>query len=227
MEIDGEEFFKPIFELFGFIKVDENIDRTPEFENADFINIKSRIIVEVKTIEKEYMPNGGIIKETNILLVKPKKINTDGTGQYTIEFNQDKKPQNIIYEPIRRLLKKASRQIKKTEEYFFKDNLGLEPIRIILLVLQRLRMVPIDQVALLVQECLNRGLDNIDCVCICNPFFYSRNPINGRENDRWELVYRKEDTDKIEMCQEFTSIIDAAIKLHYGEPQNIIRTTEE
>lgn len=226
MVMDGEKFFEPVLESFGFIKVDREVGAKIDFENADFVNKNSRVIVEIKTVETEYFSEGGIICETNALIVKPLNINDNGTGQYTLKIDSDKKPKNIIYEPLRRLLKKASSQIKSTKDYYFKDDKGPDSIGIVLLVLKNSNIIPITQAALIVDKCLMSGLSVIDGVCICTPFSLSKDPITGNINPTDLLVVRTEDEDKAEMCGRFAEIINAAIKLHNNEPQDVIHFTE-
>lgn len=222
MEIDGEKFFEPVLVSFGFSRVDSDIGSAPKFKNADFINKKSRVIVEVKTIKKEFMPTGGFIPKINSIMINPVNKGNIGAGQYTFEIDPFKKMENVLYEPVRRTLRSARDQIEETRDYYFKNNREPDPIGIVLLVLQGLENVPPSVVAEIVKHCMDNGVHEIDAVCVCAPFFKTRNPINGMQNNQAELVYRTIDEDKAEMCKGFYEIINAAIKIHNGEHQSII-----
>jgi len=111
-----EAEFDILFDNLSYQRVDKLISKTPDFPNADYINKRKTIIVELKVLDKDFFKDGGVIESLQTIVTVPKKINKDGTGQYT--FKLPKKNRNgihdILEEPLRRILKKANKQIKET-----------------------------------------------------------------------------------------------------------------
>ncbi|NLW19532.1 MAG: cell division protein ZapA [Candidatus Cloacimonetes bacterium] len=104
------------FDLFlaglGYSRVCDDVGPSPSFKNADYVNKERRIIIELKSIDKEHFPHGGIIPAINAIIIQPIDINSNGTGQY--EFTIDEG----FEKSLRSKLKEANRQIRETKEYY-------------------------------------------------------------------------------------------------------------
>lgn len=122
-ESEFDEFFSGI----GYRRVSDLIGKNPKFKNADYVSKPDRVIVELKLLEKDYFGDGGIIHRHSAIVPAPFNMNPDGTGQYKFFLPPENREGNndIFEEPLRRVLKKANRQIRETNNYFFDgDGMG-------------------------------------------------------------------------------------------------------
>ena len=86
MTHDAEAFFEQVLIRFGFSRVSDDVGHNPTFNNADFVNKKSRTILEIKTLEKDFLPDGGVIPSIRALIMQPKFECQVGLCQYSIKF---------------------------------------------------------------------------------------------------------------------------------------------
>ncbi|MDX2067907.1 MAG: hypothetical protein SFV55_05745 [Haliscomenobacter sp.] len=120
LEVEFDYFMNSI----QFTRVSRDVGESPNFKNADYVNVDIQTVVELKVIEKDYFENGGIIDSLHSFLPKPIEVNEEGTGLYELrlpEKNREGKHDNFE-EPLRRVLKNANRQLRDTRQYYFGEN---------------------------------------------------------------------------------------------------------
>lgn len=164
-----ERKFDIFMSLIGFERVTDDIGVSPPFQNADYISKSDKIIVELKILDKEFFPEGGIIDSLNALIIKPVEINNNGTGIYNFtipDLNREDKLDNFE-EPLRRVLKKANRQIKQTASYYFGSNEDV--IGIVILAQLGLRSLSPEITAAIVQKLISLEFSSIQGALVCTP----------------------------------------------------------
>lgn len=185
----------------GFTRVSEDVGSSPSFQNADYVNKTQEIIVELKILQKEFFENGGVINSLNAIVIKPLDINTKGPGQYKFtlpNLNREGKHDDFE-EPLRRILKKANRQLKETKKYYFDDKSSLG---ILLLSQVGFSQLEPDVTALVVQKIINQEFSSIDGVIICTPYSRSKNSITLRTDPICVSVTNEIDPWKKKKCLE-------------------------
>ena len=122
--IEVEREFDAFFDSLGFRRVSEIVGDSPDFPNADYINETDKIVVELKVLDKDYFVDGGFIDRFRGFVPAPVNVNADGTGQYKVTLppkNREGK-YDTFEEPLRRVLKKANKQIKETKKHLLSEN---------------------------------------------------------------------------------------------------------
>lgn len=159
-----EKLFDNYFEAAGFQRVTPLIGESPDFDNADYIDFPNLIIAELKIIEKDYFKDGGIIDRLNSFIpVSNPKLPYGRRlppGQYYINFpglNREGKS-DTFEEPLRRVLKKANRQIKETKEKLFVD----KAYGFVFLAINMHTLIDIELISALAQQLLVNEFSSID-----------------------------------------------------------------
>lgn len=120
LELEFDEFFKGM----TFERVSLFAGHSPNFKNADYIQTTNKLIFELKILDKNFFEGGGIIDRFHSLVPSPVNVDDKGLGLYEIkwpELNREKRF-DTFEEPLRRILKKANRQLKETNEHYFKNS---------------------------------------------------------------------------------------------------------
>jgi len=78
-----EKEFDNFMALHGYSRVSHDVGESPNFLNADYVHKKRKIIVELKVLQKEHFPEGGIIHSLGATILKPESIDERGFGIYT------------------------------------------------------------------------------------------------------------------------------------------------
>jgi hypothetical protein len=89
---------------------------SPTFNNADYINKRDRIVAELKIIDKDFFGRSGVIDRLQTIVTVPKNTDKQGYGQYEftlLGINREGR-HDTIEEPLRRVLKKANKQLRET-----------------------------------------------------------------------------------------------------------------
>ncbi len=110
--------FDLFFESLQYQRVSKIVGSSPQFDNADYINFEKSITVELKIIDKDFFAEGGVIDKFQMLFAVPENIDSEGQGFYQIKLpdrNREGK-RDTIEEPLRRILKKANKQLRETKE---------------------------------------------------------------------------------------------------------------
>lgn len=196
-----EKEFDQFMLLNGFTRVASDIGNSPKFANADYVNKERRIIVELKILNKEFFSNGGMIDSLNAMIIQPKSIDENGLGQYTFSLpdrNREGKHDNFE-EPLRRTIKKANEQIKKTKQNYFveKPCLGF-----VILAQVGLTSLGADVTALVVKKILNHEFRSVDGAIVCVPYNVSKNPTTLKINPQCVSVTREDNFVKKAVCME-------------------------
>lgn len=191
--------FDRFVETLGYQRVSDDVGFSPVFENADYVNKENRISIELKIINKEYFENGGIIDSLKALIIKPVSIGERGTGQYTFqlpELNRENKHDNFE-EPLRRILKKANKQLKETKAYYWGDN---ESFGFLLVAQVGLSMLSPEVTAQLIRKILNTEFHSIDGVIICTPYFNLIDTTTMRRNPECVSVRKETNLTAKKIC---------------------------
>jgi len=162
-EIEFDAFFAGIF----FERISGIVGPSPDFYNADYINKADRIVVELKILEKDFFIEGGVIDRFHGFVPAPVHVNPGGRGQSTFrlpEINREGK-NDTFEEPMRRILKKANRQIKETK----KKLLGNSGIGFLMLAANAFRSLRPDWLSRMIGELLSEEFSSIDGYILCTP----------------------------------------------------------
>lgn len=179
--VQVEKQFDRFAQQIGFSRVSDDVGSSPRFSNADYVDKKRRIVIELKILDTEYFPRGGIIDSMQAIIVQPININEDGTGQYEFSLpglNREGKHDNFE-EPLRRILKKANKQIRETKEYYIHSSEDLGFLIIAQLGLQSLSP---EVTVNLIQKLLTSEFSSIDGVLVCTPNGSLVDPTTMRRN---------------------------------------------
>lgn len=119
-----EREFDILFETIKYLRVDKLVGNTPDFANADYINLTKKVIVELKVIDKDFFKEGGIVDAINGIIPVPKDVNPDGTGWYEVKMPNENRNGRVdtMEELLRRIIKKANKQLKETNSRLLKNN---------------------------------------------------------------------------------------------------------
>lgn len=127
-----EAKFDKFFLSNNYLRVSNVITSTENIKNADYISSNKKFIVELKVIEKKFLKEGGIIERFRAIVPRDKEIfEKGGITTFSIPDENREGEMDNFEEPIRRILKKANRQIRETNK-ILADNEG---IGILILVL--------------------------------------------------------------------------------------------
>jgi hypothetical protein len=121
-----EKLINEFVESIGGNLVSELIPNSPDFENADYFFQKENLLIELKCLQTDFPQSAKFSKkvaETYENWLMSREITSE------MMFNSSKLPRekrvylNRIYsEPLRRIIKKANRQLRSTEQYFSLKN---------------------------------------------------------------------------------------------------------
>lgn len=113
--------------------VSELISGNPDFENADYLFRSSRVVIELKSFQEDFADRKKVQNKTFELW---KKWFGEGSVKFGHIFRPNELPrdkrrvfQRLYSEPIRRILKKANRQLRYTG-----DRLGISDARNLVLI---------------------------------------------------------------------------------------------
>jgi hypothetical protein len=162
-EIEAQ--FDELFRLIGFRRVSEIVGDSPSFANADYIHQIDRLIVELKVLDKDYFQHGGIIERFCALVPAPVSVQPNGTGVYQIAMPPPNREgrHDTFEEPLRRVLKKANRQLKDTNERL----LSSEGRGFVVFVMNGLTSIDPPTVARMVSELLAGEFRSISGYILC------------------------------------------------------------
>lgn len=189
----------------GYERVSLDVGDSPTFENADYINRTNKTIVELKILNKEFFENGGIIDSLNAIITKPTSIDERGLGMYTFQIpkiNREGKNDNFE-EPLRRIMKKANKQIRETKAYYsFND----ENIGFLILAQNELKSLSPEITGALVQKILCSEFSSIDGVVICSPHGAFINPVTQIGNPECVSITKEANFLKKKQCMEIANL---------------------
>ncbi|MDG1331137.1 MAG: hypothetical protein P8P74_02325 [Crocinitomicaceae bacterium] len=158
---ETEKEFDNFMAQLAFTRVSHDVGASPNFKNADYVNKYKNIIIELKVLEKEFFPSGGVIDSLNSFIIQPVDIDDRGIGQYKFTLpnkNREGKHDNFE-EPLRRIIKKANTQIRETKNHYF----GSEPaLGFVILAQTGLQSLSANVTAQVVRKILNQEFSSID-----------------------------------------------------------------
>jgi len=173
---DGSEFrtpqvveseFDKFFSSEGLQRVSDLVGFSPNFANADYISKEFKVAVELKVLDKDYFWEGGIINRLCGFVPAPVRVNEDGTGSYTVALppaNREGK-HDSFEEPLRRILKKANRQLRETIDTMFEG----KGAGFVVLAMNRFRSLHMGVVQQLVDQLLEDEFSSISGYMLCTP----------------------------------------------------------
>jgi len=203
-----ESQFDFFMKSIGYNRVSEDVGFSPNFDNADYVNKVNKTIVELKILNKDFFENGGVIDSLHSIITKPIAIDENGFGQYSFqipEINREGKHDNFE-EPLRRIIKKANKQLRSTKNYYWESE---KSYGFILLAQVGLSSLDAFITSQLVRKILNHEFSSIDGVIICKPFvtnwectsITNEYDISKKESciyiaDKWVEFYKKSNQTK-------------------------------
>ncbi len=162
-----EKEFDVFFASIGYNRVTDAVGSSPDFKNADYLNSAKKFSVELKILDKDYFHDGGLVDRLHMIVAAPKSIDEKGLGLYTIkfpDFNREGRA-DTIEEPLRRLLKKANRQLRQTNEKLF-DKMGHG---LVIFALNMTTAINPFVIRDLIHKLVSREFRSISGVMICTP----------------------------------------------------------
>lgn len=162
---EGE--FDCFFRSLGFDRVSNIIGPSPGFPNADYIHRERKIVAELKVLDTDWFRDGGIIDRFCSLVPAPVNVTESGIGIYSLRFpgkNREGK-HDTFEEPIRRILKKANKQIRETKARLLSSG----GVGFLVLALNGFRSLNPDWIAILLRELLGQEFHEINGVLLCTP----------------------------------------------------------
>jgi hypothetical protein len=199
---DIEKEFNMFFEKINFQRIDKMVGFSPDFKNADYIEPDRKIVVELKVLDKDFFDEGGIIERFHSFIPKAIKVDEKGLGLYSLKLpaiNREGK-YDTLEEPLRRILKKANRQIRETKERQL-DGIGLG---MLVLALNNFRSLRIDILACLVGELLLEEFSSIAGFVICTPCWTNAICISGAKDKSPETVHKI----RFEIAEKWSEFFD-------------------
>lgn len=169
IEIEFDQFLAGL----GYSRVCIDVGLSPSFKNADYVNKDRRIVIELKSIDKEYFPHGGFIRAINAMIIQPISLNSDGTGQYELTSNDS------FEEALRLKLKEANRQIRETKDYYEYTDKDMGFVILAQLGLESLSPLVTFNVC---TKLLEQEFCSIDGVLVCTPRGALINPTSQTPN---------------------------------------------
>ena len=162
-----EKEFNLFFIQIGYQKVTEIVGKSPTFNNADYINKKDKIVVELKIIDKDFFVKGGVIDKLNTIVTVSKNIDEKGFGQceFTLPDSNREGKHDTFEEPFRRILKKANKQLRET----IKELLNGDGVGYVMLALNMQTTIDPEKISELTAELLMREFSSISGFIICTP----------------------------------------------------------
>lgn len=189
---DIEKKFDDLFRSLGFSRVSDFIGNSPSFDNADYLRRSDRLVVELKVLDKDYFQQGGIIDRFCTIVPAPVSVQPDGAGLYTVAWPAPNREGrcDTFEEPIRRVLKKANRQLKETNRVL----LDSEGRGFVVIVMNGFRSLAPPVVAEMVSNLLIAEFSGISgyVLCASSPEVWclsSMSPdLNQTEYDTWYSI---------------------------------------
>lgn len=213
----GEEFVQKFLIPHGFSKVTDDVGDNPNFQNADLICKRHELIIEVKTLEKEYLPEGGIIPALDLTIVQP--VFEDGSAEqpvgYRASFPKDEKQAlNQFENPMKRLLQSANRQLKETKAHYYSEpGIGTG---VTIFILGEDFKIPLEILSHFVAKKLQHNYSSTDGVMVCSPFVRWRNPVTDQDNPAYQMPVREELSErKKKALKWFYDLFSAHLEIPY------------
>ncbi len=113
-----ENEFDILFKSINYERVDNYVGKSPNFSNADYISLEKKVVIELKVLDKDFFEEGGIVDCIQGIIPVPKDIEEDGQGFYEIKIPKRDRNGKVdtLEEPLRRIIKKANKQLKETNQ---------------------------------------------------------------------------------------------------------------
>ena len=134
--------------------------------NADYVI--GNVIVELKLVEEEGFEKTARQKKLSKLFVKYDACPVVVIDPKLLSSEDRRKYYNILEGPIKTHVKKASKQLKSTQ-----DDLGGEYTKILLIVNNGYSALSMDEFGAVVEKCVKNDTNNIDYVIVCGIYYYS------------------------------------------------------
>lgn len=163
LELEFDKFFLSI----EYQRLAEIIGPSPTYDNADYINLAKKTLIELKILEKDFFKDGGIIHSLQTIVAVPKNISDDGEGFYEVNFPTENREGKVdtLEEPLRRILKKANKQLKETKN----NLLGGNGHGFVMLALNMPSTIDPSFIRALVHRILTKEFTSISGVILCTP----------------------------------------------------------
>lgn len=171
-----EKDFDLFMQSIGYTRVSEDVGKSPDFKNADYVNKHEKSIVELKVLDKEFFDEGGTIPSLNSVIIQPKDINEDGTGQYTFKISD-----KDYKETLEAVLKNANRQLRETTQYYWENDDEVDGF--VIVVQAGLSSLDPMIIAMMTKNAMDHKFSSINGAVVCTPYFSTINPVTGNRNE--------------------------------------------
>ena len=202
---ETEKEFDKFFRQINYDRVFDDVGSSPGFNNADYVNQTKRIIVELKVLDEERMPDGGIINCLNSIIIKPEQINEYGYGSYSLELPEPDKNGRLdsgLRKSLISVLKKANKQLRETKSFYCNDS---EFTGYVILAHSGFMSLSPEVTSGVVTDILNTQFSSIDGALICTPHYNLVNSLTRRLDYPYVLVAKKLDTLLSNQCLELSN----------------------
>jgi len=182
---DVEALFDEFVRTQNGVLLREQLKPDPGFENADYLFPDARVLAELKCLQVDHLAHGGMLRRFHKAL---SRSTVDGRevdlpGQYEIEYSLKLEAdlRGVWQEPLRRMLKKANRQLRETARH-----LGLHEHSHVVLVNNDglLSLSPGETVDVLV-SILGREFSSTDAFVYFTTNIWARDAASGEPLQVW------------------------------------------
>ena len=174
-DFDIERLFDEFIVHRGGQLVRDLVGKSPAFDNADYVFPKYEVVLELKTLQNDYLARGGYLNRLTHAFCKVAGVpDITPPGQVSVLATQNlfSELRDVKEEPLRRILKKANRQLRDTAIHF-----GLsDPRRVVLLNNDGLLSMGPDETVRLIASILGREFSHIDAFVYFTTNFWLRGP---------------------------------------------------
>jgi len=186
-----ENLFNKFVEEVGGELVERLLPASPTFNNADYLFREDTVIIELKCLQNDFPSNAEFKDKIENLY---KKWLREKSIPYKAIFNRNKLPKrkkqeinNLYKEPIKRVVKKANRQLRETANYF-----GIENTRKLLLIASDgLYSLEPNMLLAIIGEILIKEFSSIDGFVFFTLNRYVNIPKNKYANELWVPYYNE------------------------------------
>lgn len=160
-----ESFFDNFIERIGGKRVESIVGKSPSFPNADYINSKYKILIELKVIESDFVKEDDIPNLTDRILKSSKsadKAKKCSLLEFQVYFKEELNTllMSMIRRRLARIAEKANKQIKFTK----KNGIGADHKGVLIIINNRFTKLNHENIFRLLCNILAQQNRSIDCL---------------------------------------------------------------
>lgn len=190
--LEVEPTWDGFIESLDGVRISNELNKSPSFNNADYLLPKEEVVIELKEIVTEFSKQPSFDIKFDALMHKLIKKEPDwkpfllgGDGSFPkwfhIEFIK------IFRPPLTRILKKANKQIRETKEYYnLKNNRG-----VVVIVNDGFNSLEPQFIISVISDILVNSYSSIDCMIYVTLNRYISFQISDTPSLIWSPLYSK------------------------------------